>query len=170
MRRWLPLLVLLTLPGVASATTMVRATVEQLASASDVVVLGRVRRATATTEGPQRGVFTEVELEVEEVWRGEADGAVRFWVHGGRVGGRAMQTHGQARFVPHERVVVFLAGSPRFPTGMSQGRWVVHGDVVRSGADAGSLFARDGAGRLAPAAPLGPMRLDELRARVEAAP
>ncbi|MEZ4338315.1 MAG: hypothetical protein R3B82_16970 [Sandaracinaceae bacterium] len=104
-------------------------------------------------------------MAVEETWRGAPNPSAVFWLHGGRVGNRAMPTHGRATFTVGERVVVFLddAGGALFPTGMSQGKWVVEGDEARSAADPGALVVR---GALTPAAPLPASDLAALRARV----
>ncbi|MCA9610354.1 MAG: hypothetical protein KC619_32385, partial [Myxococcales bacterium] len=134
-------LLILGVASSAAATVMVRATVEELTAESERVVLGTVVDATATDGGPrgERGIFTRVEVAVEETWRGAPNPSAVFWLHGGRVGNRAMHTHGQATFTVGERVVVFLddAGGALFPTGMSQGKWFVEGDEARSAADPG---------------------------------
>ena len=169
MRRWSALLasaLVLGLAGAASATVMVRASVEELTRASERVVYGRVASARARAAGPrgEGGIFTRVELEVEETWRGPAAPRAVLWVHGGRVGARAMRVHGQATFEPGERVVVFLydAGGAWFPTAMSQGKWRVEDGLARSAADEAALVTRG----LEPAAAPAPMSLDALRARV----
>lgn len=162
-------LIILGVASSAAATVMVRATVERLTAASERVVLGTVAEARAQDGGPrgERGIFTRVEIAVAETWRGAPSDSVVFWVHGGRVGDRAMMTHGQATFAPGERVVVFLhdAGGALFPTGMSQGKWLVEGAEARSVADPGALVVRNGR-EVTPAAPLPPSDLAALRARV----
>ncbi|MBX3270193.1 MAG: hypothetical protein KF729_08020 [Sandaracinaceae bacterium] len=162
----------LGLAGVASATVMVRASVEELTRASERVVYGRVAAARAREGGPrgEGGIFTRVELEVDETWRGPSAPRAVLWVHGGRVGERAMRVHGQATFEPGERVVVFLsdAGGAWFPTGMSQGKWRVEGGLARSAADEAALVTRGPDGLEAATAPA-PMSLDALRARVRGA-
>ncbi|MCB9598428.1 MAG: hypothetical protein H6719_37285 [Sandaracinaceae bacterium] len=169
LRALAPLSLILGLAASASATVMIRASVEKLAAESELVVVGTVVEAEPQDGGPrgEGGIYTRVELSVDEVWRGATDGPVTFWVHGGRVGDRAMRTHGQATFEPGERVLVFLddAGGALFPTNMSQGKWTLDGDSARSRAEAGALVTREG-DRLTGAAPLAPMPLSELRARV----
>lgn len=163
------MLLLVSVASSAAATVMVRATVEQLTAESERVVLGAVVAATPHDGGPrgEPGIYTRVEVAVEETWRGAPSGAAVFWVHGGRLGARAMRTHGQATFAAGERVVVFLddAGGALFPTGMSQGKWLVEGGLARSEADPGSLVVREGSA-MSPAAPLPAMDLATLRARV----
>jgi len=163
---------LITASG-AAATVMVRASVEALTAQSEIVALGTVVDAVATDGGPhgEAGIFTRVELVVAQTWRGPHEDARVLWVHGGRLGDRAMRTHGQATFAVGERVVVFLdeADGALFPTGMSQGKWRVEGDRVRSAADPGSLYVRRGRA-LRPAAPLPTMPLSALRDRVRSVP
>jgi hypothetical protein len=157
--------------GVASATTMRQASVEELARASDAVVLGRVAWVDARLEAiaGRRGIYTHVGLEVSEWLKGRGDATVELVVHGGRVGADVARVHGQARFHPGEEVVVFLfeGGGVRWPTAMSQGKWrvsrTVDGVRVASAAEASALVAPPGA---VPAAP--EMSLDELRRRVGA--
>lgn len=187
----------------ARATVMIRASIEDLTRESSLVALGEVI-STEVVAAPAGGIFTRVTLAPEARWRDEPEARwrdaqearwrdrpplapqenVRFYVHGGRLGGRAMRTHGQATFAVGERVVVFLhapasaAGHPTpmepgalFPTGMSQGKWSVDGDLARSCADLGALVERDRLGRLRPiAAPLDAISLEALRARVVAVP
>lgn len=158
----------------ARATVMIRASVEELATESAVVILGEVTATEVVSAGPRAGIFTRVTMAPEERWRGPVTGGdVRFYVHGGRLGDRAMRTHGQATFEVGERVVVFLedvGDGTLFPTGMSQGKWTVEGDLARSCADVGALVERDATGRLRPStARLDAISLGALRARVEAA-
>lgn len=159
---------ILTTAGAASATVMVRASVEELAAESDLVLIGVVESVEATDRGPRPGIFTRVVVAVDEPLRGSPGASrVRFWTPGGRVGDRAMRTHGAAEFTPGERVVVFLmdAGGALFPTALSQGKWRVRGDEAWSSAPSSALVARHGDG-LRPAPPPPAISLDELRARV----
>jgi hypothetical protein len=161
---------LLLHPCSAAATQMRRASVEALTAHSDQVLLGVVESTESFVDpAGRRGIYTRVELAVEETWRGPEVNRRSFWVHGGRVGDRAMRTHGQAVFQPGERVVVFLEATPDgalFPTGMSQGKWAVERDQVRSEATPDALVT----GSLRPASPLPARSLGALRDQVRRVP
>jgi hypothetical protein len=126
-----------------SATTMRRASVEDLTKASDVIVRGRVVSVTPErrTINGHDGIYTTVRLLADEWWLGEGADTVELVVHGGRVGGDVAVVHGQATFTVGESVVVFLfrGGDVLWPTGMSQGKWRVTGDAATSAADASAL-------------------------------
>lgn len=116
--------------------TRVDEVARRLVDASDVVVRGRVASTTASAAGPsgEPGIFTRVEIDVEENLRGPADRRVGFWVHGGELGNRRRVLSGQARFEPGEAVVVFLRARPDgalFPTWMQLGKWRF--DAAREG-------------------------------------
>lgn len=140
------LLSVLAFSVTARATTMRRASVAELARASDLVVIGEVVGAVPVRRevNGHRGIYTMVRLRVDEFWVGEGREVVEdleFVVHGGRVGDDLARVHGQASFALGERVVVFLfrGGEVLWPTGMSQGKWCVDGTAVVSAADPSAL-------------------------------
>ncbi|MCA9610154.1 MAG: hypothetical protein KC619_31370 [Myxococcales bacterium] len=111
----------------AEATTFVDVTVEQLAAASDLIVVGRVVEVSVEPQGPagQPGIHTRATVQVEEVLRGPGRSLVDVWVQGGRLGDRMRVVPGQAQFVQGEDLVLFLteAGGGLWPTGMGRGKW-----------------------------------------------
>jgi hypothetical protein len=158
----------------SAATIVLRIDPETLARTSDLIVLGRVLDARARVA--ERGIETAVTIGVEEDWSAPGAGTreVRFDVHGGRVGDRAMFVHGQATFVVGEEVVVFLYrdGDRLWPNAMAQGKWRVvpaddGGRWALSSAASSSLFERSESGALVPSerAP-DAMRIEALRERV----
>lgn len=112
----------------ASATTFADLTVEELARASDLVVVGRVETVEAFPVGPagQPGIHTRAVVQITETLRGDARALVEVWVHGGRLGDRIRVVPGQATFRRGEAVTLFLfqAGGGLWPTGMGRGKWV----------------------------------------------
>lgn len=109
------------------ATTFEDITLEQLAAASDLVVIGRVEHVDVHPTGPggQPGIHTRAVVQVAETLRGEHRTIIEVWVHGGRLGDRMRVVPGQATFRAGEEVALFLfeAGSGLWPTGMGRGKW-----------------------------------------------
>jgi hypothetical protein len=130
---------LVTHASPVAATTFDDVTVEDLARASDLVVLGRVRELRVQAHGPngQPGIHTRALVEVEETWRGQPRAIVEVWVHGGQLGNRLRVLPGQATFQRGERVVLFLfeAGGGFWPTGMGRGKWTVRGATAAPAAE-----------------------------------
>jgi hypothetical protein len=81
-----------------------------LLSASDRVVRGRVRATQGYAPGPsaEPGIFTRVELDIEDAADGQAAGVLDFWLEGGTLERRARRLSLGARFRLGEVVVVFL--------------------------------------------------------------
>lgn len=117
------------LPTAATATTFTDVTIEDLARASDLVVIGRVEHVDVHPHGPagQPGIHTRAVIQVAETLRGEHRTIVEVWVHGGRIGNRMRVVPGQATFRVGEDVALFLfdAGGGIWPTGMGRGKWSI---------------------------------------------
>lgn len=126
LRALLPFVLLLSLA--ASATTMLRADLPELAQTSDAIVHGTVRRVESRWSGDGRRIVTDVEIQVTEALKGEAGSTVLVSQPGGRVGDIGQQVSGLASFAPGEEVVVFLErrGKQAFRvSGMVQGKYQV---------------------------------------------
>lgn len=111
----------------ATATTFTDVTIEDLARASDLVIIGRVEHVDVHPHGPagQPGIHTRAVIQVAETLRGEHRTIAEVWVHGGRIGNRMRVVPGQATFRAGEDVALFLfdAGGGLWPTGMGRGKW-----------------------------------------------
>lgn len=149
-------------PTTARATTFVDVTIEDLARASDLVVVGRVEHVEVLPQGPagQPGIHTRAVVQVAETLRGEHQTIIEVWVQGGRLGDRMRVIPGQAQFRVGEDVVLFLfrAGDGLWPTSFARGKWTSR-DLERWLPTTGStdpLTQRLGRG----------VALDELRRRV----
>jgi hypothetical protein len=143
MRRWLAaLLVACTAP--AGAATFVATSVEESARASDAVVRGRVVSAESRLTRDGRGVVTEVEIAVDEAWKGAPDGTVKLTVPGGRVGRIAQRVDAAASFEPGEEVVVFLArrGETWWVMGHALGKYRVEAGEARSAVEGSQVLPR----------------------------
>jgi hypothetical protein len=126
LRALLPFVLLLSLA--ASATTMLRADLPELAQTSDAIVHGTVRRVESRWSGDGRRIITDVEIQVTEALKGQAGGTVLVTQPGGRVGDIGQRVSGLATFTPGEEVVVFLErrGKQAFRvSGMVQGKYQV---------------------------------------------
>jgi hypothetical protein len=131
----------------AQATTMVGLDVDSLTSTSDLVARATVRQVSARWSADHARIFTEVQLEVTEVWKGVASSRTLVATQpGGEVGEVGQRVEGIARFEPGEEVVVFLeARGPRFTvTGYQQGKFrlerAVDGLVYASQAGSEALY------------------------------
>ena len=126
LRALLPFVLLLCLP--ASATTMLRADLPELAQSSDAIVHGTVRRVESRWSGDGRRIVTDVEIQVTEALKGQPGSSVLVTQPGGQVGDIGQVVSGLASFSPGEEVVVFLVrhGAQAFRvTGMAQGKYQV---------------------------------------------
>ncbi|HZI06664.1 MAG TPA: hypothetical protein VEZ71_21735, partial [Archangium sp.] len=126
LRALLPFVLLL--PLAASATTMLRADLPELAQTSDAIVHGTVRRVESRWSGDGRRIVTDVEIQVTEALKGQAGSTVLVTQPGGQVGDIGQRVSGLAAFTPGEEVVVFLErrGKTAFRlSGMAQGKYQV---------------------------------------------
>jgi hypothetical protein len=116
----------------ARAAVAAPVTVEQLARASEAVVRGRVASVTARWVGKR--IYSFVELEVAETWRGSAPARLTVLTPGGVVGKLGQRTDGAAVFASGEEVVAFLGraeGGHHGVTGLAQGKFAVHAGSAR---------------------------------------
>jgi len=126
LRALLPVVLLLCVP--ASATTLLRAELPELAQSADAIVHGTVRRVESRWSGDGRRIVTDVEIQVAEALKGQPGGTVLVTQPGGRVGDIGQKVSGLASFAPGEEVVVFLSrqGPRAFRvSGMAQGKYTV---------------------------------------------
>lgn len=95
------------MPLAASATLVMRLSMEEMTQRSLLVVRGTVQstRAMATDNG---SIWTLTSLRVSERLKGVAQNQLTIKQPGGEVAGRAQRASGAAQFVEGEEVVVFL--------------------------------------------------------------
>lgn len=126
LRALLPAVLLLCVP--ASATSMLRADLPELAQTADSIIHGTVRRVESRWSGDGRRIVTDVEIQVTEALKGQASSTVLVTQPGGRVGDIGQMVSGLATFSPGEEVVLFLErrGPQAFRvSGMAQGKYKV---------------------------------------------
>ncbi|WP_309891441.1 hypothetical protein [Archangium sp.] len=175
LRALLPFVLLLGLS--ASATTLLRADLPELARTADTIVHGTVRRVESRWSGDGRRIVTDVEIQVTEALKGQASGSVLVTQPGGRVGDIGQKVSGLASFTPGEEVVLFLErrGPEAFRVaGMAQGKYQVQrsGEGTRALAvpePTGDVLLVDPDTRQATASSARPLSLEELKASIRTA-
>lgn len=158
----------------ASATTMLRMSLDDLTAQSDAVVHGTVRDVSSRWSSDGMRIVTSIDVDVSETLKGVPSTLVRIVQPGGSVGDIAQSVSGLASFSRGEEVFLFLErrGQSAFAvTGLAQGKF--HVDHSSDGRMA--IAVPDGLGDAVlvdpitrqPAAPaLKPIELDSLRRRV----
>lgn len=134
--RILILVALLSLWGMtpASATTLVRMSLEQLSQASSVVARGQVVSQVSAWNTEHTRIFTFTTVRIEQIYKGEPASIVVIQQLGGVVGDTQVRVAGTAFLRPWRDYVFFLepAGSTsRFLlVGMDQGAHPVYRDPL----------------------------------------
>jgi PKD repeat protein len=103
--------VLMILAGVASATTIIMPTDEQLITKSPVIVEGTVVRSNAISRG--NAIWTETILAVDRALKGNVSGEITIREVGGEVGNRITRVFGAPEYVVGEQVLAFLTPTTR---------------------------------------------------------
>lgn len=117
-------------PRPASATTVIRAPLSQLAASSDVILHGLVRQVDdSLAVGPNGPFLTAIDIELREVLKGLDSGTATFrlLLPGGRAFGRVMKIPGMPTFRVGQEVVVLLERHARgfALTGLGQGVFTI---------------------------------------------
>ena len=153
-RNWLALLAALWIIPVCGSQ-FVPLTIADLTAKADLVVHGKVRSMTCDEDASGR-VFTRVEIEVAEVWKGPRQPAVLEVVHGGgSIGKKRVVVSGQVQYRTGEEIVAFLVLNPRgqaVTLGLAQGKFQVWTDPQTSERLAANMFhgTSPGGGALRP--------------------
>jgi len=123
--------VLSALPAVA--TTVQYVPLAKSIDLSEVVALGKVVQIESAYNA-QGEIVTVVRLEVEEAFKGglAAGEVLAFHAWGGRLDGVNVETVGEARYLPGERILVQLerVGGEYHTLGLSFGKWNVRRDLA----------------------------------------
>ena len=125
------------------ATLMTPLPIEELARRADFILHGSVTGKTCL-RSPEGRIYTRVELQVQEVWKGNLITNTFAIVHGGgTVGNRRTSVSGQVEYSVGEEVVTFLVINPRgegVTIGLAQGKFHVWKDQTTGGKFAYNLF------------------------------
>ena len=107
--------------------------VAALSAKADLVLEGRVVSSTVQRD-PQGRIYTKIDLQVAEVWKGNLATNHFTIVHGGGILGEERTTvSGQVEYEIGEEVVAFLVLNPRgegVTIGLSQGKFHVWQDAA----------------------------------------
>jgi hypothetical protein len=143
--------------------------VEDLARRADTVVHGRVASLEASQDAEGR-VFTRVELEAAEIWKGPATNRFSLVLGSGVLGRRWTKVVGEPEFRLGEEVVVFTVRNPQgdaVTLDLARGKFAVQ--VTGDGRKllSNGVFGRpvEAAGYRLPTQV--PLPLEELKRRVE---
>ena len=121
----------LGLAGSLLAYQFVPLSIDELAQQAQLVVQGRVLKKSCHQD-PQGRIYTQVELQVAEVWRGQVASDTLLIVHsGGTVGRKTVRISGQVEYLLNEEVVAFLVRNQRgeaVTLGLAQGKFHVWSD------------------------------------------
>jgi hypothetical protein len=156
----------------ASATTLEKLTVEQMAQKATSVVRGRVESCSSRFQG--RNIYTFCRVRVSEQWKGTRQSVIEVAVPGGTTGGLTQTFSGAPSFTPNQEYVLFLwAGTSGVNQliGLSQGALNVHFDakgeeLAQRDEIKASLLSADGQEVEDQAVEL---RVGELRKRIQSA-
>lgn len=162
----------------AFATRWVPLTIEQLSVQAGLVVHGRVSALEVGRDSGGR-IFTRVELDILDVWKGTSPAGRCEWVFGGGVlGEQAATTDAQARYEMGEELVAYLVRNPAgewVTVGMAQGCFPVRTDAS-GGRWASNLFWGDDGSSVTTLGAGGvrfptrrPLELEELKRRTQEA-
>jgi hypothetical protein len=114
--------------GPVRATLVVLVPTEQLVTAADRVVLGRVEAVQSYWSASR--IVTKVTVQIEQTLKGTVESRLVFEAMGGRVGDVSMRVAGAPTFAAGQRAIVLLRaqGGTNRAFGLSQGKL----DVTRS--------------------------------------
>jgi hypothetical protein len=117
--------------------------IEQLSARAALVLHGTVTGKTVQRDAEGR-IYTKVDLEVNEAWKGSSQGKHFTLVHAGGVLGEEWSTAtGQEEYEVGEEVVAFLVLNHRgegVTVGLAQGKFHVSADSLSGEKRAHSLF------------------------------
>ncbi|MGE3310411.1 MAG: hypothetical protein AB7O66_10610 [Limisphaerales bacterium] len=156
------------------ATRFARLTPEELARGADVVVHGRVVALESRRDEAGR-VFTRIELDVDEVWKGAIGTGICVVARGGGVlGDTEVRAVGQPEEAVGDEWVAYLVRSAAgewVTLGMAQGRFRVTRDESSGRRWVHNLFwgapPLSNVARLAAWPPTRPLSLEELKRRTQ---
>lgn len=168
-------IVALLVPFTARASMVPAMDLETLTARAERVVVGEVLSTKSDWDSQHRSIYTRIEVQVAEVWKGQKPTSGRLTIvqPGGAIGDIEMHVHGLASFQAGQRAVLFLAGAETSShlIGLGQGkrplRFEGHSGLwMVEGGDRSAAVTRSADGRLQPVGPEAALSLDDLRSRV----
>ncbi|HVZ75436.1 MAG TPA: hypothetical protein VHJ20_23830 [Polyangia bacterium] len=167
------------LPSPARASLVVALDTPAMVQRADHIAVVDVASVSAAWDDKHERIFTTIELDVVEVWKGPMTPATRVKIMqpGGTVGDIQMKVFGLSSFTRGERALVFLRGTPESSNvvGMAQGKRLLTREavtgrwMVRAPDKAGASFIRTTPSSVnAPVFETAARPLDDVRAEVRA--
>jgi hypothetical protein len=131
----------------AQATLFIPLSLGELTKKADLVVHGLVLAKHSEADRQGR-IFTKVDLQVIEVWKGEVQGSPLTVVHGGgELNGRRSMVTGQVDYQQGQETVAFLVRNERgeaVTLGLAQGQFQVWKDAATGEKLARNIFMGGG--------------------------
>ena len=170
------------LAGRSSSASMVLAMeLPEIAAAADAIVVAEVIASHSHFEEDHQAIRTEVQLQVQESWKGQFLGknrTLKVIQPGGVVGDMEMKVHGLPSFLAHEKAVLFLTARDKAHaefgfvlTGLGQGKRRLFADArgewMAAPPDRSAAVLKNRSGAFGPAVPEPTVRLSDLRQQVK---
>ena len=130
----------------ASATRLVKRSIEDLAIRSTLVVTGKVMEIESRWNDAPTQIYTYITLEIESFLKGsQKEESIIIKQLGGVVGDTAMTVFGSPAFSEEEQVLLFLKPKPGTTdeivvTGLAQGKFHLEADSVTGQINAENEF------------------------------
>ena len=152
----------------------------EITAQADAIVVAEVASAASTFEDNRQAIRTEIQLRVQESWKGQFLGKsrmVKLVQPGGVVGDLEMRVHGLPSFSVGEKAVLFLTARDKAHaefgfvlTGLGQGKRRVFaaagGELLAAPSDRSAAVLKTPTGSYKAAAQDVPVRLSDLRQQV----
>jgi hypothetical protein len=172
----------LVISTLLSAALLIPLSIEELSQSADVIVHGTVLSKTCLRD-PDGRIYTRVELQLHEVWKGSVSSNTFTLVHsGGILGEERVVSSAQVEYDVGEEVAAFLRLNQRgegVTLGLVQGKFHVSTDrttgeklahnVFHGSPDAGAAGATPARRAVASQATPASLRLAELKERAQKA-
>jgi hypothetical protein len=125
------------------ADQLIPLSLSELTGQAELIVLGTVLSKTSQQDEAGR-IFTRIECQISEVWKGAVSSQILTVVHGGGIlGSRGVAVSGQVDYAVGEEVVAFLVRNVRSEAvtlGLAQGKFHVAQDPQTSVKTVHNLF------------------------------
>lgn len=153
----------------------------EITAVSDAIVVAEVMSSQAQFEEDHKAIRSEVQLRVQESWKGQFLGktrTIKVVQPGGVVGDLEMKVHGLPSFQVGEKAVLFLTARDKAHaefgfvlTGLGQGKRRLFSDArgewMAAPPDRSAAVLKTRTGAFGPASPEPQMRLSDLRQQVK---
>ncbi|MFO1500563.1 MAG: hypothetical protein U1G07_19635 [Verrucomicrobiota bacterium] len=147
---------LLWASGRALAVSFDPLSIEALSQQAEIILQGTILSKTCLRDSAGR-IYTRMELQVSDVWKGSISGSPFLLVHGGGIlGDQEACVSGQVHYDPGEEVVAFLTRNQRgegVTIGLAQGKFTIWKDRATGLKYAASVVHGVTEGRTGGAAP-----------------